>query len=214
MSPANDSKFDLDKVVDYVESNKDSFRTALEGLARIPSVSAAGFPPEELQRSAEAICEAMREAGLANAQVLKLPNVHPYIYGEWLGAGKAATVLLYGHHDVQPPGRPEKWLSPAFEPALRGDGRLYGRGVVDDKAGVMVHLAAIASYLRTHGSLPVNVKYLVEGEEEIGSDNLGSLLRSHKKMLLRQHTIRSGRFPFPAPLLRVPLKKAGGASCG
>ncbi len=180
---ANSNALDLGKVIAYVESNKLRFRETLIDLSRIASVSAEGYPPEELFRSAEATGQAMKLAGLQNVQVLTLPGVHPYAYGEWLGTPGAPTVLLYGHHDVQPPGRPEKWVSPAFTPTLRNDGRLYGRGVVDDKAGVMVHLAAIESYLQSHGSLPVNVKFLVEGEEEIGSENLGSLLRKHKKML-------------------------------
>jgi len=176
--------YELDKVLVYLDSNKDSFRTTLEMLARIPSVSAAEYPPEEVLRSAEATCQAMRQAGLQQVQVLTLPGVHPYAYGEWLGAGKEApTVLLYGHHDVQPPGRPEKWMTPAFEPTVRADGRLYGRGVVDDKAGVMVHIAAIEAYLQTTGSLPVNVRFLVEGEEETGSDNLGAFLHKYKTMV-------------------------------
>lgn len=178
-----DGPYDLKKVLKYLETNKILFREKLEGLARISSVSAEGYPIEEVLRSAEATCEVMRSAGLQNVKILALPGVHPYAFGEWLGAKRAPTVLLYGHHDVQPPGRPEKWLTPAFQPTLRKDGRLYGRGVVDDKAGIMVHIAAIEAYLQTHGSLPVNVKFLVEGEEEIGSENLGSFLRKYRRMM-------------------------------
>ncbi len=183
MNAAFSSDYNLKKVLSYLDTNKVRYREILENLARIPSVSAEGYPVEEVLRSAEATCDAMRAAGLQNVQVLTLPGVHPYAYGEWMGAKGAPTVLLYGHHDVQPPGRVEKWASPPFQPALRKDGRLYGRGTVDDKAGVMVHIAAIDAYLQTHGSLPVNVKYLVEGEEEIGSENLGAFLRKYKKMM-------------------------------
>ena len=175
--------YDLKKVLSYIETNKNRYREILEQLVRIPSVSAEGYPVEEVLRSAEATCNAMRGAGLQNVKMLTVPGVHPYAYGEWLGTKGAPTVLLYGHHDVQPPGRDEKWLSPAFEPTLRRDGRLYGRGSVDDKAGVMVHIAAIDAYLQTHGSLPVNVKFLVEGEEEIGSEHLGAFLRKYRKMM-------------------------------
>src|SRR5438093_12457823 len=100
----------------------------------------------------------MRGAGLQNVQMLTVPGVHPYAYGEWLGAKGAPTVLLYGHHDVQPPGRAEKWLTPAFQPSLRKDGRLYRPGTVDDKAGVMVPIPALDAYLQRHGPLPVTVK--------------------------------------------------------
>ncbi len=206
--------YELDKIVAYLDSNKENFRSELENLARIPSVSAEGFPPEEVSRSAEATCEVMRHAGLKNVQVLRVPGVHPYAFGEWLGACKSApTVLLYGHHDVQPPGRPEKWLTPAFDPTLREDGRLYGRGVVDDKAGVMVHVAAIEGYLQTHGSLPVNVKFLVEGEEEIGSENLGALLRQYKKMMLADFIVLTdtGNLETGLPSLTYQLRGIVGA---
>src|SRR6058998_3074336 len=183
MATPTTGDYDLKKVLSYIETNKNRYREILEQLVRIPSVSAEGYPVEEVLRSAEATCNAMRGAGLQNVKMLTVPGVHPYAYGEWLGTKGAPTVLLYGHHDVQPPGRDEKWLSPAFEPTLRRDGRLYGRGSVDDKAGVMVHIAAIDAYLQTHGSLPVNVKFLVEGEEEIGSEHLGAFLRKYRKMM-------------------------------
>ena len=94
--------------------------------------------------SAEATAEVMRQAGVQNVQILEVEGVHPYVYGDWLGRPGAPTVLLYGHHDVQPEGRHEKWISPPFEPTVRG-GRLYGRGTADDKAGVMTHIAAAAN---------------------------------------------------------------------
>jgi acetylornithine deacetylase/succinyl-diaminopimelate desuccinylase-like protein len=164
-----------------------SFDETLEdlcALARIPGVSAAGFPASELERSAAAVAELLRKCGLERVEVLRLPGAHPYVVGEWLRAGpKAPTALIYAHHDVQPPGRPEKWRSPAFEPTSRADGRLYGRGVVDDKAGLMVHAAALRACLATHSRLPMNVKLIVEGEEEIGSPHLEAFLRAHRERL-------------------------------
>ncbi|MCC6808164.1 MAG: M20/M25/M40 family metallo-hydrolase [Deltaproteobacteria bacterium] len=170
----------LEEALTYLASNMPAFRRSLETLSRIPSISAAGYPEAEVTRSAEAVVKEMLAAGLTHAEVIKLDGVHAYAYGEWLGAGpKAKTVLLYGHHDVQPEGRPEKWISPPFEPTER-NGRLYGRGTVDDKAGVMVHVAAIAAFLKGAGGCPVNLKFLVEGEEEIGSDNLPRFLEKFK----------------------------------
>ena len=138
----------------YLDAHPPDFLATLKELSRIPGVSADGYPRNELERSAEAVADAMRAAGVENVQVLEIPGVHPYVYGDWLHKPGAPTILLYGHHDVQPEGRPEKWLSPPFEPTVR-NGRLYGRGTADDKAGVMTHVAAVASYLKSAGELPL-----------------------------------------------------------
>src|SRR4051812_3750802 len=198
----------LDSALSYLDKHLADFRAELEKLSRIPSVSAPGYPDAEVTRSAEAVVAAMKAAGLPHAEVLTLPGVHAYAYGEWLGAGpNAPTVLLYGHHDVQPPGRPEKWLSPAFEPTER-DGRLYGRGTVDDKAGVMVHVAAIASYLKGAGKAPLNLKFLVEGEEEIGSENLPKFLAKHKDRLQADYIVLTdtANFDTGIPALTYQLR--------
>jgi acetylornithine deacetylase/succinyl-diaminopimelate desuccinylase-like protein len=173
-----------DAALAALEARFDATLADLCALARIPGVSAAGFPAGELERSARAVAELLRKAGLEHTEVLPLAGAHPYVVGDWLHAGPGApTVLIYAHHDVQPPGRPEKWLTPAFEPTLRADGRLYGRGVVDDKAGLLVHVAAIGACLASHSRLPCNVKLVVEGEEEIGSPHLEAFLREHRARL-------------------------------
>ena len=153
-------------------------------LARIPGVSAPGFEPKHVEESAECVARLLERSGLDGVELLRLPGAHPYVVAEKRAArGDAPTVLVYAHHDVQPPGRPDRWLTPAFEPTVRGDGRLYGRGVVDDKAGLLLHLAALRAWLAAEGAPPLHVKLIVEGEEEIGSGHLSEFLRRHRERL-------------------------------
>jgi len=172
------------RVIETIDARFEQTLEELKDLVRIPSVSAAGFPAGEVVRSAEAVAELLRDVGLERVDVAAPDGGHPAVLAEWLGAGDSApTLLLYAHHDVQPPGRPQFWQTPAFEPTLRGDGRLYGRGVVDDKAGVLVFAAAVRAWLETEGALPVNVKLVVEGEEEIGSLHLARFLDANRARL-------------------------------
>src|ERR1017187_3566347 len=166
------------KAVSHAEAQYPSFLEDLKSLARIPSVSFPGFDPKEAVRSAEAVAEPCRARGLENVELLTLPGPHPHVYPDWLHAPGQPTLLLYAPHDVQPAGREELWKSPPFEPTER-DGRLYGRGCADDKAGAVAHTSAIAAWLKTHGSLPVNVKLIIEGEEECGSDHLEPFLEKY-----------------------------------
>jgi len=153
-------------------------------LSRIPSVSAEGFPPEAVRESAGAVARLLADSGFDGVEILELAGAHPYVVGEWLGAGpEAPTLLLYAHHDVQPPGRASHWRTPAFEPTRGEDARLYGRGVVDDKAGVVVFAGALRAWLESPGEPPVNLKIIVEGEEEIGSGHLADFLRAHHERL-------------------------------
>ena len=193
--------------IDYLEQHFADFQADLVGLSRIASISASGFPPEEVKRSALATADVMRKWGIENVQVLEIPGVHPYVYGDWLHKPGLPTILLYGHHDVQPPGRENKWLSPAFEPTER-KGRLYGRGTADDKAGVMAHVAAVGAYLRAGDQLPCNVKFVIEGEEEIGSENLGRFLDQYKQMMAADFIVLSdtANFDTGIPALTYQLR--------
>ncbi|WP_040160600.1 dipeptidase [Mobilicoccus massiliensis] len=153
-------------------------RADLEELVRIPSVSLDSFDPVEVTRSAERVVELLTDAG-ASAEIVQVEGGHPAVIGHIDGPQGAPTVLLYAHHDVQPPGDESDWRSSPFEPTER-DGRLYGRGAADDKAGVMAHVAA----LRAHdGRPPVSVRLFVEGEEEVGSESLPALLEAHADRL-------------------------------
>jgi acetylornithine deacetylase/succinyl-diaminopimelate desuccinylase-like protein len=153
----------------------------LVALARIPSVSARPAPDEDVEASCDAVLRLMEKAGLS-AERLEIEGAHPYALGHRVEDPSLPTLLLYAHHDVQPEGDPRRWTSPPYEPTRRGD-RIYGRGIVDDKAGVLVHLAAIGAWRRATGRLPVNVHFLVEGEEEIGSDHLAECLRRFRSKM-------------------------------
>ena len=200
------SRSELAAALDHVETHLDETLSRLKELVRIPSVSAEGFPAAEVRRSAEATAALLREAGLENVRLLESPG-HPYVYGDWLHADGAPTLLVYGHHDVQPPGRPERWVSPAFEPTER-DGRLYGRGAVDDKGTFITHVAALAARLATSGRLPLNVKVLIEGEEEVGSPALEPFLKREAKTLAADVAVLAdtGNFDVGHPALTYQLR--------
>ncbi len=175
----------LDDVAESIAGRFDTTLDELVALTRIPSVSATGHDPAEVRRSAEHTAQLLTDAGLEGVELLELDSAdaHPYVTGHWLHAGEEApTVLLYAHHDVQPVGTPARWSSEPFDPVTR-DGRLYGRGAADDKAGVLAHVAAIRGWLQARGRLPVNVKVVIEGEEEIGSPHLHAFLEQYAEQL-------------------------------
>jgi acetylornithine deacetylase/succinyl-diaminopimelate desuccinylase-like protein len=172
----------MDPVTQYLEHNRDKFLDSLRSVLRIPSVSAQPQHADDMKRCAEHVRQDMLAAGLERAEVVSMGAGHPLVYGEWLRAPGAPTVLLYGHYDVQPPEPLELWHTPPFEPTLR-DGKLYARGAVDDKGQVYMHLAAIEAHLKTTGKLPVNLKMVIEGEEENGGTSLERFLRQQRQRL-------------------------------
>src|SRR5215831_6305619 len=147
-------------------------------LARIPGIAFDGFDFAEVDRSAEAVAELLRGAGLPDVKIVRAGG-QPAVIGRKPAPPGAPTVLLYAHHDVQPIGDRTAWLSEPFEPTER-DGRLYGRGAADDKAGVMAHIAALRAF---GDALPVGIVIFVEGEEEFGSESLEALLRQYRDEL-------------------------------
>jgi acetylornithine deacetylase/succinyl-diaminopimelate desuccinylase-like protein len=154
---------------------------ALCDLVRVPGVSAAGDAAVELRRSAEATAEVLRRFGVENVSCLEVEGAPPYVYGEWLRAAGAPTVLVYGHHDVVPPGPLERWTTPPFEPVVRR-GRLFGRGTADDKGGFLAWIAGFVAW-QDAGGCPVNLRVLIEGEEEVGSTHLPAFLAAHRDRL-------------------------------
>jgi acetylornithine deacetylase/succinyl-diaminopimelate desuccinylase-like protein len=169
---------DIEAAVEAARSDRIAARRDLETLVRIPSISADPDHVDDVDACAASVAGLMRDAGLHDVRELRVGDGLPYVVGEWTHRDDAPTVLLYAHHDVQPPGYVDRWSSDPFEPHER-DGRLFGRGTADDKAGAVAHVAAVRAWLRTAGELPCNVKVLVEGEEEIGSPGLAGFLDAH-----------------------------------
>jgi acetylornithine deacetylase/succinyl-diaminopimelate desuccinylase-like protein len=175
-SPASEPPADLRAAVDAVLPDA---RTDLEALVRIPSIWADPVHAEDTRRSADAVATLARAAGAQRVDVLTAEGGAPAVVAHWPAPDGAPTVMLYAHHDVQPTGGDELWTTPPFEPRER-DGRLYGRGAADDKAGVMTHLATLRAF---DGRPPVGVVLFVEGEEESGSPTLTALLAEHRDAL-------------------------------
>jgi acetylornithine deacetylase/succinyl-diaminopimelate desuccinylase-like protein len=171
----------MDALTRYLAEHEQRFVTDLMACLRIPSVSAQPAHREDMWRCADFIAEHLRALGMTRAEVMRTAG-HPVVYAEWLGAPGRRTVLVYGHYDVQPPEPLELWTSKPFEPEVR-DGKLFARGAVDDKGQVYMHLKAIEAHMQVHGKLPVNLKLVIEGEEEVGSEHLGAFLREHRAML-------------------------------
>jgi acetylornithine deacetylase/succinyl-diaminopimelate desuccinylase-like protein len=164
----------MDAVIDHIESRRDAHVEELKAFVAIPSVSTDPERAQDVERCADYCHDSLRDAGFQTVEVIKT-NGHPIVYAEWLEAEGAPTVLFYGHYDVQPPDPIELWTSPPFEATVR-DGKIYGRGSVDDKGQVLAHLMAWEAHFTVHGGLPCNVKVLLEGEEEIGSESLEPFL--------------------------------------
>ncbi len=154
-------------------------QSILADLIRIPSVSADGYDPGAVRRSAEKVAALLREEGLEDVQLLELPDAHPAVFGQVPAPPGMPTVLLYAHHDVQPPGPAEEWKTGPFEPHTE-QGRLFGRGASDDKSGIVMHLGALRAF---GGRPPVGVKVFIEGEEEIGSRHLPRFLEEYTSLL-------------------------------
>jgi len=164
----------------YLEANKQRFLNELLELLRIPSVSADSTFKADVRRAAEYVKEKLTAAGMDSAQLYETPG-HPVVYAEKIVDPALPTVLVYGHYDVQPADPYELWQSPPFEPTIRNE-RIYARGACDDKGQFYMHIKAIETMMATDG-LPCNVKVMIEGEEEVGSDHLGTFVSANRDML-------------------------------
>jgi acetylornithine deacetylase/succinyl-diaminopimelate desuccinylase-like protein len=170
------------KAIQYAHENANHFLADLEQFTSIPSISTDEASKENIRQAAEWVANHLRELGMEHVQIFDTPR-HPIVYGDWLKADhNSPTALIYGHYDVQPVDPVDLWKSPPFSPDIRGD-YIYGRGITDMKGQLLLALDAVEAIIKT-GRLPLNFKFIFEGEEEIGSPNLSPFLKVHKDLLI------------------------------
>src|SRR5579863_4801050 len=168
-------------LIEYIETRREDNLNELKEFLRIPSVSTKTEHKADIERAARWVADKLGGAGLEKIEIVPT-KMHPLVYGESLHAPGKPTILFYGHYDVQPAEPLDLWTTPAFEPAVR-DGKLFGRGTADDKGQVHIHLKALDALRQTAGKLPVNVKVMIEGEEEIGSVSLWDFVNQNRERL-------------------------------
>ena len=168
--------------VSFAKDNQQRFLGELKDLLRIPSVSTAPEHKDDVRRAAEFVANDLRRMGMENVEIIQTKG-HPLIYADWLHAAGKPTVLCYAHYDVQPAEPLNEWISPPFEPTERND-NIYARGAVDDKGQLWMELKAIEALMKGHGGkLPINVKFIIEGEEEVGGESIAAYVRKEKAKL-------------------------------
>jgi acetylornithine deacetylase/succinyl-diaminopimelate desuccinylase-like protein len=168
--------------VNYAQQNQQRFLGELKDLLRIPSVSTAPEHKDDVRRAADFVANGLRGIGMENVEIIPTKG-HPLIYADWLHAAGKPTVLCYAHYDVQPAEPLNEWISPPFEPTERNQ-NIYARGAVDDKGQLWMEIKAIEALMKGHGGkLPINVKFIIEGEEEVGGESIAAYLRKEKAKL-------------------------------
>ena len=171
----------MNNVIDFINTRRDRYVDELKTLLAIPSISALPEHQGDVRKCAEWVADQMRRIGLENVRLIETAG-NPVVYGDWLHAEGAPTILFYGHYDVQPVDPLELWQSPPFEATIR-DGEIYARGASDDKGQVFMHFKAIEAHMKAQGRLPVNIKLMIEGEEEVGSAHLDAFIHEQKAAL-------------------------------
>ncbi len=171
----------MDAVLQHIDARKEESVRMLADLLRIPSISADPDRKADVRRAAEHLAGILRGEGIPEVEVVPTPG-HPIVLGKWAGDPPAPTVLVYGHYDVQPIATPDAWTAPPFEPVVR-DGKIWARGATDDKGQLLTHVLAAGAFLKKEGKLPVNLKFLLEGEEEVGSRNLADFVMANRERL-------------------------------
>jgi len=171
----------VEKAIEYVKENLDVFVEELKDYLRIPSVSTTEEHKPDLVNCAKFVSDKLKNAGMKKVKIFKTER-HPIVYAEWMGAPGKSTVLVYGHFDVQPVDPIELWDTEPFEPVIK-DGKIYARGADDNKGQNFVHIKAVEAVMKLNKKLPLNVKFIIEGEEEVGSESLSKFLKEQKKLL-------------------------------
>ncbi|MDX2038985.1 MAG: dipeptidase [Isosphaeraceae bacterium] len=196
----------IEKVDAYLEANRARFEAQLLDFLRIPSISAQPAHDGDTRRAAEFVRDDLRRIGVNNAELIETAG-HPIVYGERVDAPGKPTLLIYGHYDVQPPEPLEPWLSPPFEPTVR-DGNVYARGATDDKGQMFTHLKAAEAWLATVGKFPINIKFLIEGEEEVGGAGLEKFVGENREKLACDSVLISdtSQFAKGVPAITYGLK--------
>src|SRR5579859_5311666 len=171
------------KPFEYYQANQNRFLEGLTSFLKIPSISTLPEHKPDVRRAAEFVADDLRAMGMHSVEIIEgKPDQNPLVYAEWLGAHGKPTLLVYGHYDVQPADPLDEWTSPPFEPAIR-DQNIYARGAVDDKGQTYLLMKAVEGFLRSEGKLPVNIKFLIEGEEEMGGEHIEAYVRTRPARL-------------------------------
>jgi acetylornithine deacetylase/succinyl-diaminopimelate desuccinylase-like protein len=169
--------------VSYARDNKERFLNELKDLLRIPSVSTLPENKEDIRRAAQFVADELKRVGMEHVELISVGDHHPLVYADWLHAEGKPTVLCYGHYDVQPAEPVEEWKSPPFEPTERNN-NIYARGAVDDKGQMYIHVKAVEALMQTNGGkLPVNIRFIIEGEEETGGEAIEEFVNKHPERL-------------------------------
>ena len=171
----------MNEVTNYINSNNQRYIEELKDFLRIPSISTTASHKNDMLKGAKFVAAKLKDAGMKKVSIIKTKK-HPLIYAEWLEAKGKPTVLIYGHYDVQPVDPLNLWDSPPFEPVIK-NGKIYARGATDDKGQMYMHIKSVEAYMKTVGKLPLNVKFIIEGEEEVGSQSLEEFIRKNAKQL-------------------------------
>jgi len=168
-------------VITFIKDNQQNYTEELKDFLKIPSISTLPEHKDDINRCAEFVADKLKNAGMSKVNIFQTEG-HPLVYGEWLGAPGKPTVLIYGHYDVQPVDPIELWDNPPFDPVIK-DGKIFARGATDDKGQMFIHIKSVEAFFKTEGSLPLNVKFIIEGEEEIGSESLETFINNNSDML-------------------------------
>jgi len=190
----------------FIDANRERFLDELKDFLRIPSISTLPEHRPDIERAAQFVADNLRTAGLENVEIIPT-QIHPLVYGDWLHAPGKPTVLCYGHYDVQPADPLELWKTPPFEPSVR-DGSIYGRGTADDKGQMYMHVKAVEALRAVNGTLPINLKFLVEGEEEVGGASIAKYVAENPQKLKADVALVSDTALYAAgiPTLTIGLR--------